>query len=59
MIVTRKLEVTLGPDTVNLELRFGLHSGPVTAGVYGRNHASSFGDTVNTAARMRAMVSAT
>jgi class 3 adenylate cyclase len=33
MIVTRKLEVTLGPDTGNLELRFGLHSGPVTAGV--------------------------
>jgi hypothetical protein len=32
MVVTRKLEVT--PDTGNLQLRFGLHSGPVTAGVY-------------------------
>lgn len=31
--VTRKLEVTLGPDTADLQLRTGLHSGPVTAGV--------------------------
>jgi len=28
-----KLEVTLGPDTGELAMRFGLHSGPVTAGV--------------------------
>jgi hypothetical protein len=40
-IVTRKLEATLGP-TPEISLRFGLHSGPVTAGVYVvRNHASS------------------
>ena len=28
-----QLEVTLGPDTGDLTMRFGLHSGPVTAGV--------------------------
>lgn len=27
------LERELGPDTSNLQIRFGLHSGPVTAGV--------------------------
>jgi hypothetical protein len=27
-----RLETTLGPDTGDLRLRFGLHSGPVTAG---------------------------
>jgi class 3 adenylate cyclase len=26
----KKLEVTLGPDTGFLAMRFGLHSGPVT-----------------------------
>lgn len=33
MAVVRKLEVTLGPDTAELGMRFGLHSGAVTAGV--------------------------
>ena len=28
-----ELEATLGPDTGVLSMRFGLHSGPVTAGV--------------------------
>lgn len=40
--VTRKLEMSLGPDTGELNMRFGLHSGPVTAGVLrvrGRNYA--------------------
>ena len=27
-----KLELTLGPDTADLELRIGIHSGPITAG---------------------------
>ena len=33
--LTKKLEVTLGPDTGDLQIRIGLHSGPVTAGVVG------------------------
>lgn len=30
--VLKKLEVHLGPDTGDLNLRAGFHSGPVTAG---------------------------
>jgi hypothetical protein len=29
-VVTRELEITLGPETASLAMRFGLHSGPVT-----------------------------
>jgi class 3 adenylate cyclase len=52
--LTRKLETTLGPDTGDLTLRIGLHSGPVTAGVLRGERArfQLFGDTMNTAARM-------
>ncbi|KAG7373590.1 adenylate/guanylate cyclase [Nitzschia inconspicua] len=32
-MLTKKLEEVLGPDTSTLSMRFGLHSGPVTAGV--------------------------
>ena len=35
--LTRKMEVTLGPDTADLALRIGLHSGPVTGGTSERN----------------------
>ncbi|CAB9502391.1 Receptor-type guanylate cyclase gcy [Seminavis robusta] len=53
-VLTKDLEVKLGPDTGDLSMRFGLHSGPVTAGVLRgeRSRFQLFGDTVNTAARI-------
>jgi class 3 adenylate cyclase len=52
--LVKQLEVTLGPDTGDLSMRFGLHSGPVTAGVLRgeRSRFQLFGDTVNTTARI-------
>eukprot|EP00980_Cylindrotheca_fusiformis_P023101 scaffold10116_cov127-Cylindrotheca_fusiformis.AAC.3 len=52
--VTLKLEVSLGPDTGDLDLRTGIHSGQVTAGVLRgeRSRFQLFGDTMNTAAQM-------
>jgi class 3 adenylate cyclase len=52
--LTRKLEVSLGPDTSDLTLRIGMHSGPVTGGVLRGERArfQLFGDTMNMAARM-------
>jgi class 3 adenylate cyclase len=50
----QKLSVKLGPDTCDLGMRFGIHSGPVTAGVLRGEKArfQLFGDTVNTTARI-------
>ena len=44
---------TLGPKTLELQLRIGLHSGPVTAGVLRGDKArfQLFGDSMNTASR--------
>jgi Adenylate and Guanylate cyclase catalytic domain/3'5'-cyclic nucleotide phosphodiesterase len=49
-----KLEATLGPDTSEISIRFGLHSGPVIAGVLRGERArfQLFGDTMNTASRI-------
>jgi class 3 adenylate cyclase len=53
-VLVRKLEIRLGPDTADLAMRMGIHSGPVTAGVLRgeRSRFQLFGDTMNTAARM-------
>ena len=52
--LTKELEVTLGPDTGDLALRIGMHSGPVTAGVLRGERArfQLFGDTMNACARL-------
>ena len=52
--LTKKLGRTLGPDTEDLDVRIGLNSGPVTAGVLrGKGcQFQLFGDTFNMAARM-------
>jgi class 3 adenylate cyclase len=49
IVLTREMQVTLGPDTATLGFRIGLHSGPVTAGVLRgeKSRFQLFGDTVN------------
>ena len=50
----KQLAITLGPETINLGMRFGCHSGPVTAGVLRgeKSRFQLFGDTMNTSARI-------
>ena len=52
--VTKQLEHSLGPDTSTLQMRFGIHSGSVTAGVLRGQRArfQLFGDTMNKASRI-------
>jgi len=53
--LTHKLELTLGPDTADLDLHIGINSGQVLAGVIRGDRArfQLFGDTINTASRMQ------
>lgn len=46
--LVKQLVVELGPDTEDMRIRIGLHSGPVTAGVLRGERArfQLFGDTV-------------
>ena len=49
-LLTQKLDLELGPGTAGLQVRIGLHSGPVTAGVLRGQKArfQLFGDTGKT-----------
>ena len=52
--LVKQLGTSLGPGTAELRMRYGLNSGPTTAGVLRGDRArfQLFGDTANTAARM-------
>jgi len=57
--IMKQLEVHLGPDTGDLTVRFGVHSGSVTGGVLRGERArfQLFGDTMNMTARMESSCS--
>lgn len=53
-VLTKELEMRLGPDTADLSLRVGIHSGAVTAGILRGEKArfQLFGDAMNTCSRL-------
>ena len=53
-VITKELEVRLGPGTADLALRVGIHSGAVTAGILRGQKArfQLFGDAMNTCSRL-------
>ena len=54
-LLSTKLEVTYGPDTADLTLRIGMHSGPVTGGFLKgkQSRFQLFGDTITTASLLQ------
>ena len=54
-VLAKRLEPLLGPGTASLGMRFGLHSGPVTAGVLRgeKSRFQLFGDTINVVSIMK------
>jgi len=54
-VLSKRLEPYLGPGTASLGMRFGLHSGPVIAGVLRgeKSRFQLFGDTINVVSIMK------